>query len=381
MMKGCFKNCLIAALIGIGVLVLAVILFFKWFTYTSPVNEAGREYTRNIRSYENSEITSLEDINERLKLLNEHYASPTFDKMQGGDRTEVSLSDIETLFGKADNVIESGEISSDYHVHQYIYDEMAINFHSDRAENFDEYVIEKYSGKLYHSTSLDQLFFEIINSFHSQLTPNGNLFELINEDDINSLGLDQTPTREIEQNGWNTWMSNRQYIFDNGEGDIAPEEFTSLLFSNDIYNYDTDTYKLRFMIRRYGDVIESEEARENIDEKKEQLSNLIDSFKDETERSEDAVFENQAILIQDLNQIFGNVAQLFYDFQKAELQVTWVILDEDWPKSVTTILSMTEYDLPDTLEELSQLEVTNIEDNRIDRWSPLMNTDDFIGQK
>ena len=82
------KGCLLGCAGFIALVVLGVYGFISWFKYTSPVLEAGREYTQQVKSYQGEVVTSKAELNERLEILDEHFESPTFDKMQGGKKTE-----------------------------------------------------------------------------------------------------------------------------------------------------------------------------------------------------------------------------------------------------------------------------------------------------
>src|SRR5699024_12367845 len=88
-MKRYLKNCLVLALAIVGILSLGTILFFTLVSYTSPVNEAGREYKERIKSYQYDEIEKIDDVFERDEVLNAPFSSPSFNQMQGGRQTEV----------------------------------------------------------------------------------------------------------------------------------------------------------------------------------------------------------------------------------------------------------------------------------------------------
>ena len=81
-----FKGCLTI----LGIFVILLIIFFTWNSYTSPVNEAGRDYRKIMKSYEGTKIQSMDDVFERMDVLETHYNSPVFSKMQGGDKVEVT---------------------------------------------------------------------------------------------------------------------------------------------------------------------------------------------------------------------------------------------------------------------------------------------------
>ena len=51
-----FKGCFMGLIAVVGIIVFLLVIFFTWNSYTSPVNEAGREYKKTMESYEGSEI-------------------------------------------------------------------------------------------------------------------------------------------------------------------------------------------------------------------------------------------------------------------------------------------------------------------------------------
>lgn len=129
MIKDYLKGGFLFILVTVGIFVLGGILFFVWLSYTSPVNEAGREYAKNVRSYKNVEIETMDDVFERLEVLDSHFHSTTFPKVQGGEKREVTLSDIKTLFGEPNQTIEDVDMNEADTVYQYHYGDITLNFH------------------------------------------------------------------------------------------------------------------------------------------------------------------------------------------------------------------------------------------------------------
>lgn len=210
----------------VGILGLGAALLLFWFKYTSPINEAGREYRQNVRAYRNVEIETMDDVYERLDVLDAHFNSTTFDKVQNEEKTEITRSDIETLFGKPHEVVNDVDMYYATTVYQYFYDDITLNFHEDFS-TIDEYVVEDFNGTFYDAAALDQLFVDALNH-PAEITEN-------------------TTTRIIRQSGWNTWSFNRQVYFDDGNSDYSPKEYLSLQFKED------DADELHLMERRYND--------------------------------------------------------------------------------------------------------------------------------
>ena len=128
----------------IGILILLVILFFFWLSYTSPVNEAGRDFKRNVRSYRNEEIETMDGVYERLEVLDNHFHSATFDKVQGREKTKVNISHIITLFGEPHEVLKDVDLPNIETVYRYNYEAITLNFH-ERFGSITEFVIEDFS--------------------------------------------------------------------------------------------------------------------------------------------------------------------------------------------------------------------------------------------
>lgn len=194
------ESCFFTVAAVLLIIVLSIFLFFKRFEYTSPVNEAGREYHKNIETYQNKDIETIEDVYERLEVLNSHFDSPTFDKMQGGELVEITPSDIEILFGKPDRIHENIEMSFAHTVYQYDYENLTINFHED-YRGISEYVIEDYHATFYTTEDLDRLFFGAIKNQQKEFDQINDELEPITLEKATEGIMDGSPTREIMDNG------------------------------------------------------------------------------------------------------------------------------------------------------------------------------------
>ena len=138
----------------VGILILLVALFFFWLSYSSPVNEAGRDFNRTVRSYRNEEIETMDGVYERLEVLDNHFHSATFDKVQGREKTKVNISHIITLFGEPHEVLKDVDLPNIETVYRYNYEAITLNFH-ERFRSITEFVIHDFNEKFYEEELLD----------------------------------------------------------------------------------------------------------------------------------------------------------------------------------------------------------------------------------
>ena len=372
-MKRYLKNCLVLALVIVGILSLGTILFFTLVSYTSPVNEAGREYKESIKSYQNDEIEKIDDVFERLEVLDAHFSSPTFNKMQGGEKTEVTLSDIETLFGEPNQIIENVDMNYAETVYQYHYEEMILNIHQHLFSNIDEYVTENFTGVFYDPKSLDQLFVETIINHQSLHDEEDEQFEMYSKEDVSQLIMDKNPTRKIRQSGWNTWPLNQQYYFDDGRGDYSPVEYLSLQFKE---GKNETTTELHLMERRYREPYLEKDTQEEIEKKNKALFKFKDIFEEKESNS-----SNEKFTVKDFSNDFGNIARIVYDFQKGHLQVSWIIKRDKNIKEIRGIVPISESNKLVDINDIADLEVIDFDSHPLSSSDKTLNKDEFIGSK
>lgn len=313
----------------------------------------------------------MDDVFERLEVLDSHFHSPIFSKMQGGEKTEVTLSDMETLFGKPNQVVEEIEMNHAEVVHQYYYEDLTLNFHQ-HFSNIDEYVIENFTGVLYDSQILDQLFIDTITIDQSLANKEAEKFEFYLADDASPSIVNETPTRKIRQSGWHTWPFNQQYYFDDGQGEYAPEEYLSLQFKE-----DTDgATELHLMERRYRAAYSKKDTEEEVGEKKEALFTFIEFFE---EKEKNHLAEKR--FVKDFLQAFGDVARIIYNFREGELRISWIIKEDKGMKEMTAIVPVSDSNKMTNREDLANLEVLDFDPHILSRSNRTVNKDEFIGSK
>jgi hypothetical protein len=364
MIKKILKTILKVILVLIGMVVVGLGLLTFLMSYTSPVNEAGREYTANVKSYRNSEIKTIEDVYERLEVLKTHYNSTTFDKVQGGDRTEVTLSDIETMFGDPQQIHEEMDMSVADTVYQYHYDDITLNIHKEYF-GVEEYVLEDFTGVLYEAQMLDQLFMELLQEDEES---SNEAFKLVSEKDWLS-SIDYTPTRETQQYGWVSRLPGPRYYFDVGGAEHSPEEYLLVQFEE---NMEGNT-ELIIMERRYHEVYSEKETEEEIEQKEVARTEFMNLFDDEME---------ETILVEDLMNVFGDIAMLYYDFRYDTLEISWIILGNDeWTEEIKGEVPITTSNKPSSLNDLKKLEVENLKSTYLYEDNRKISTDEFIGSE
>lgn len=364
-MKSSNSCCL--TVVGIfSLIAIGIMLLLARCTYTSPVNEAGREYQKNIKVYQNIDIETMDDVYNRLEVLDNHFSSPTFDKMQGGEREEVQLSDIETLFGSPDNIIENVEIKFIDTVYQYDYENQTINFH-ESFNGIDEYVIEDYHSIRYTSESLDQLLFNVILNHQTKTKQIDDEFESITLDTAPETILNKLPTRELKQNGWHTWSYSPIQYFDDGSGEYAPDEYLSLQ-----YKEENGEFILRIMERRYK---EAYLHLDNSEEAERKLETYFD-FKERIDEKETNELDER-ITIRDLSNAFGDISKFQYTFRNGLLRIAW-LSNHEINRAFFTDIPIQNIS---TVEDLNNLDVDNLDMSTIHLSDERHSTNKFIGSK
>lgn len=364
-MKSAVKTFLILILIAVGTIFILISGFFIWNSYSSPVNEAGREYRRNVRSYNNTEIESIDDVYERLELLDSHYNSATFSKMQGGEKTEVSMSDIQILFGEPHQILEEVEIERTHTVYKYDYENLTLNFH-EYFNAVEEFVVEDYTEVLYDSETLNQLFFKIISAHQSQYIKENDTYKQLPDENLSSLNIEETPTRHVYQNGWYDWYLNNHIYFDTGEGEYAPEEYLTLRLKEN----DDNKNKLYLMERLFKDIYLTNDTEEVIEKKTQKRYEFMD-FYESDEREKNLVVEN-------FSQEFGEIERLIYDFHTGMLEITWLIIEDESIQEITAEIILTDSNIPSNVNDLADLEVVNLTFDYIPYPDRTFRTNSFI---
>lgn len=347
-------------------LALGVALFFFWLSYSSPVNEAGRAFRKNVNAYQRAEIESMDDVYERLDVLESHFNSTTFDKMQGGEPKEVTRSDIEKLFKTPHEVFEEVEMSEADTVYQYSYDELTLNFHQ-RFQTIDEMVVEQFNETFYDASTLNQLFIDTIANHQSQYTKFNEHFELICEAEVPQLIENKTPTRSIKQSGWYPWSFNREVYFDNGSGEYSPTEYLALQFKAE------DATELYLMERRFQAAYEELDTQVEVEKKNEALYSFSD-FYEQTESDN----EGEKLKVEDFSNAFGEIGRIIYDFRRGVLGVSWLINDGEYPEEIMAIVPVPAAENLSEISDLAELEITEFSTHQIFTWDRAFNNDRFI---
>lgn len=333
-----------------SVIILGILLFFARFRYTSPVDEAGRDYRKNIELYQDQEIDNLEDVYERLEVFDAHLNSPTFDKMQGGEKVEITPSDIESLFGPPDRIFEDVEMHHYHTVYQYDFDPLTLSFHEE-FRGIWEYVIEDYYGILYAAEDLNQLFVAMIANQAA---------------DFDQIMKEQSPTRKITRNSWDsqTVSPHSVYYFDDGSGDYAPEEYLLLR-----YQTENEELLLHSMERRYQetyDRLDSAEEAKRKDEAYDALKIAID--------------DTETITVADLSDAFGGIARFNYNNHSGLIRIIW-LSNHDFKKEFFTEMPIQNLTDIKDLNDLNDLTINHLDFKRIHDSDPPYRTDQFIGSE
>lgn len=353
-----------------SLLVLLVVIFYIWITYTSPINEAGREFKDEIKSYQNDEIVGTEDVYERLSLLDTHFDSPTFSKMQGGEKTEVTVSDLQVLFGEPDEVIRDVDMSFVDTVYQYYYDDITINFH-EAFDKIDEYVLEEFTENLYDPNTLDKFFVETVINHQLNSEKANEEFDPITEEMVSETTKDYIPTRQILQSGWHTWSLNRQYYFDDGQASYSPEEYISLQFSTQ------DEPRLNLMERRYRETFLKEDTPEEYEKKQEALLTFNDFYD-----SNDSNAPVEQLIVEDFSKELGDIARMIYDFKKGNLSISWLMNKKDESVyEITARIHLSDIENISDISDLDELKVLDYKRQILSITETALNTAAFIGTR
>lgn len=355
----------------VGILAVGIVLFFVWLRYTSPVNEAGREYQKKVRSYQNTEIESMDHVFERIEVLNNHFNSPTSHKVQGGEKREVTFSDIQTLFGEPDRVFEDVQMRHANTVYQYHYDDLTLNIH-EGFSYIEEYVLEEFTGTLYNSQALDQMLIDAIVNHQALSTKEEGKFEPLREENVNQLANNKTPTRKVENSGWYSWAASPIYYFDNGEGEYAPNEYLLLTVDED-WEYTT---KILAMERRYNEAHEGKDLKKEVEMKREAFYSLKDRFE-----NEEFDHLDEKILVKDISDDFGDISKVVYIFRDGNLRISWLIKGQEHTLEITAELPVTDVKNISTIEDLMELEVIEFNYQYLYGFDNSLENTMFIGSK
>jgi hypothetical protein len=309
----------------------------------------------------------MEDVYERLEVLDAHYHSTTFDKVQGGDKTEVIRLDLDRLFGEPDKVAEGVDMASADTVYQYYYDDITLNFH-ERFGTVDEYVSEQFTDIFYEPHALDQLFIDVVTNHQTQFRNEDESFQPLTEGEAAQLFADKTPTRNIRQGGWYTWVYNRHIYFDTGTGDYAPNEFLSLQFEED------DTTELWIMERRYPIDLETDTQAEL--DKKDAAKSAFRNFIDQKESNH----SDEKLRVADFSHAFGEMLQIYYDFQRGTLGISWIIHD-DYPEKILATVPLKENNDLSDINDVGELEVEDFKTDLITHLDRSVHNNTFIGSR
>lgn len=348
------NGCLISALIVVTVLIIGGSSFISHWKYSSPVLEAGREYQQTVESFENKGIENMDDIYERLAVLDKHFASETFDKMHGGDRTKVKLADIETLFGPPHKKFEDTAMTSIQNVYQYYFENQILSFHENQ-QAVSEYIWEDYNEETYTESELDALFIELLTASKEE----ENAFKASN----------YLESRRVTQNGWREWAYRPQVYFDTGQGDFAPEEYLVLNFKP----LPEEGMNLSQMERRYHEGYQafySQSEMEDVEELFREISSLLNENR-EAEGQE-------SISIADLDQVFGEKAKIIYSSRNNSLEISWLVLGDSYMQEIIAQVDgsdWADFQLRD-ISDLSKLLVSDFDYNYI--YNSQIRTDHFM---
>lgn len=337
--------------------------------YNSPVNKAGRAYRDEVKSYRNDEIETIDDVYERLDVIDAHFHSTTFDKMSDADKREVTRSDMETLFGDPHEVVEDVDMYNADTVYQYTYDDITINFH-ERFRTIDEFVVEDYTEAFYDAGTLEELFIESIRNQHAHYEKTDEAFEPITEEKVAELILDETPTRTVQQSGWTTWRLNRRDYFDDGSGDYSPTEFLAFKFDTD------DETTLFSMQRRYQEPFLKKDTPEEYAQKRKAL-NAFPSIWDK--EAWDQLEEKPTIA--EFTDAFGEAAHIHYIFPRGNILMSWVMYDGEFHKEVTATAPIADIGRLAAIEDLQELEVIEIREDLLSITDSVLHADAFIGSR
>lgn len=356
-------------LVIVGLVVVGIASFFTWLSYTSPVNEAGREFKKSVSAYRNEKIENMDDVYERLEVLDSHFNSPTFNKVHGGEKREVTLSNIQTLFGEPDQTIEEVDMDFIYTVYKYNYDNLTLNIHQG-SSTIDEFVLEDFTNTLYTSEELDQIFMNTIMNHQTSFTNTEEELVPITEEMLAELTLGQIPTRIVQLSGWHSLTYNRQHYFDDGRGEYAPTEYVLMLFKEEENIKITD-----YMERRYNEIYTQKHTPAEVEQKQAALDHFTEII--EANESADG---SHSFYVEDFVNEFGNISRMFYDFQNGLLNISWLI-NGQYLEEITVRVQITNDNEMSTIKDLMKLEIISFDSRRVYNYDLSLNTNNFIGSK
>lgn len=323
------KGCLIGCGVFVLVLILGVFILFQWFLYSSPVEEAGRVFRARVEEYKGQPITTRAEFEERLNIVDDHFDSPTFDKMRGGTKRPVKVSDIEKLFGPADVTHTNNPLHYVNKVHQYHIQGVTLNFHEGYGE-IREFVVEDYTGTLYDEEALDQLFLETVqlfNGYYNEARAIEDSRMEIEEGD--PYFIDAEPTRIVYHNTWN-YDATITHYYDDGLAEFSPEEYLSFNYES----YLTDQIYLNNISRRRREGFELDESIAFYEDKLDSVRDFSGYLEEEVEPSRQEEVAQRTVPLGEIVEELGDYAQVNYHAYRNELMFYWYFQDANFLRRV-----------------------------------------------
>lgn len=166
--------------LGIISFIVIVIVFFspvRFFFELYHNNQqavASREFKKEIKRFDTSDITGTDDLLERLKIIDNYITVGSGSNLINVDIPDITHDHIITLFNEPDETINSVSLQEGNTVHQYKIDNTTLNFHG-TGVTIDAFYHEDFYNNFYDINELDDNFLTAVNN-HSNKTSDNTLY-------------------------------------------------------------------------------------------------------------------------------------------------------------------------------------------------------------
>lgn len=355
--------------LGIISFIVIVIVFFspvRFFFELYHNNQqavASREFKKEIKRFDTSDITGTDDLLERLKIIDNYITVGSGSNLINVDIPDITHDHIITLFNEPDETINSVSLQEGNTVHQYKIDNTTLNFHG-TGVTIDAFYLEDFYNNFYDSNELDDIFLTAVNN-HSNRTSENTQYT----DENYKKTLDITEaSRRLYRNGWDIPSNKDLIYYDDGKAKYSPEEYVLLKF-NKRYN----TNHLRTIERRYREPFTDLFDKAKFEENEETLQLILKIFSEEE-------LQNNDYTVQDLEDLLGDFYALSYNLDDKQLTISWYVAQPKRMNEVRTSIKFNEHPPIETLDDLSSLKITLVNTPARNIHESILKTNTYIAK-
>lgn len=337
--------------------------FFFGFYHDSPQAVANREFEKEIKRFDPSDITGKDDLLERLKIIDNYMTVGGGTNLTNVDIPEITHDHLITLFNEPDETISPVSLQEGNTVHQYKIGNTTLNFHG-TGVTIDAFYLEDFYNNFYDSNELDDIFLTAINT-HSNRTSDNTQYT--DENYENTLGITEA-SRRLYNNSWDIPSNKDLIYYDDGKAKYSPEEYVLLKF-----NEQDNTNHLRTIERRYRAPFTDLFDKDKLQENEETLQHILKMFSVEE-------LQNNDYTVQDLEDLLGDFYTLSYNLDDEQLTISWYVAQPKSMNEVRTFIKLNEQPPIETLDDLSSLKITYVDTPARSIHESMLKTNTYIAK-